>query len=233
MATHLDLQEQEQLDAFKYFYKRYGNLIVWALALALAVFAGINLWRNYERGQSAKAAVLYEEINKAVQAADLEKSNRMWSEMNTHFAATAYAQQAGLLLAKLQFQKEQLDPAIASLNWVVEHAIEEPYKAIASLRLAGVLIEQKKYDQALKQLDRVTSKEFTTLVADRRGDVFMAQGKPDQARAAYQEAWRAADEQLQYRSLIDLKLTPLAGSLAPKPDPAVADTQVAAVQAAQ
>ena len=33
MATQLDLQEQEQLDALKAFWKQYGNLITWLLIL--------------------------------------------------------------------------------------------------------------------------------------------------------------------------------------------------------
>jgi predicted negative regulator of RcsB-dependent stress response len=62
MATPLDLQEQEQLDALKAFWKQYGNLITWALIAALAVYAGLNGWKWWQREQSAKAGALYEQL---------------------------------------------------------------------------------------------------------------------------------------------------------------------------
>jgi len=77
------------------------------------------------------------------------------------------------------------------------------------LRLAGLLLQAKDYDAALKQLDAAKAPTFAALVADRRGDVLLAQGKADEARVAYQAAWKAMDEKVEYRRLIDAKLTAL------------------------
>ena len=43
MATHLDLEEQEQLDALKHFWKQWGNLITWALIVVLGAYTAWNL----------------------------------------------------------------------------------------------------------------------------------------------------------------------------------------------
>jgi predicted negative regulator of RcsB-dependent stress response len=51
--------------------------------------------------------------------------------------------------------------------------------------------------------------EFGALVADRRGDVLLAQGKPDDAKAAYTKAWQTMDAKVDYRRLIEAKLTAL------------------------
>ena len=64
-------------------------------------------------------------------------------------------------------------------------------------------------------LDAARAKEFAALVADRRGDVLLAQGKKDDARTAYQAAYKAMDEKLDYRRLIEAKLTALAAPPAP------------------
>jgi predicted negative regulator of RcsB-dependent stress response len=76
-----------------------------------------------------------------------------------------------------------------------------------------VLLDQKKYDEALKRLDAVALKdgavEFGALVNDRRGDVLLAQGKADEAKAAYTKAWQAMDAKQDYRRLIEAKLTAL------------------------
>jgi predicted negative regulator of RcsB-dependent stress response len=209
MATQLDLEEQEQLDQLKHFWKQYGNLITWVLIIALGAYAAFNGWTWYQRDQSAKAGAMYDELDRAAQAGDAERAGRIFADLKERFPRTAFAQQGGLLAAKIQFDKGQADAARASLAWVSEHAIEPEYQVLARVRLAGVLLDQKKYDEALKQLDGAVPKEFEALVADRRGDVLLAQGKKDEAKAAYQKAHAAMDATVGYRSLIEAKLTAL------------------------
>jgi predicted negative regulator of RcsB-dependent stress response len=132
-----------------------------------------------------------------------------------------------LLAARVQFDRGQIDAASASLTWVAENASEEEYKAVARLRLAGLLMEAKNFDAALKQLDGAKAPTFEALVADRRGDVLLAQGKPVEARAAYQVAWRAMDDKLEYRRLIDAKLTALGAA------PQAVPTAAAAAKASE
>jgi predicted negative regulator of RcsB-dependent stress response len=209
MANHLDLQEQEQLDELKAFWKEHGNLITWVLTLALLVFAGFNGWRYWERQQAEKAAVLFEELDKAVLAGDAARGARVFGDLKDRFPRTAQAQQAGLLNARLQLDKGQADAARAALDWVAQNAAEDEYQAIARLRLAALMLEGKQYDEALKQLDAAKSPEFAALVADRRGDVLLAQGKSAEAQAAYAAAYKAMDEKLDYRRLVEAKLTAL------------------------
>jgi predicted negative regulator of RcsB-dependent stress response len=47
------------------------------------------------------------------------------------------------------------------------------------------------------------------LGADRRGDVLVAQGRSADAVAAYQSAWKELPESLDYRRLVEAKLTAL------------------------
>ena len=209
MATHLDLEEQEQLDQLKSFWKQYGNLVTWLLILALAAYAAWNSWNWWQRDQAVKAGAMYDELDRAAQAGDAAKAAGIFKDMQERFPGTAFTQQGGLLAAKLQFDKGQPDAAVASLGWVAANAIEDEYKTVAHLRLAGLLLDQKKYDEALKQLDAATSKQFEALVADRRGDVLNAQGKPEDAKAAYTKAWQAMDAKIDYRRLIEAKLTVL------------------------
>jgi len=209
MATHLDLEEQEQLDQLKAFWKQYGNLITWTLTLVLAAFAAWNGWNWWQREQAAKAGAIYDELDKAAQAGDVERTAGIFKDLRERFPRTAYAEQGGLLAAKLQAEKQQRDNAIATLGWVAENATETEYRTVARLRLAGLLLDKKQYDEALKQLDGATAKEFEPLVADRRGDVLIAQGKTEEAKAAYLKAYQALDDKVGYRRLIDAKLTAL------------------------
>lgn len=209
MATHLDLQEQEQVDALKAFWQQYGNLITWALVAALAVYAGINGWQYWQRDQAQKAGAMFDELDRAAQAGDADKTARIFADMKDRYGRTAFAQQAGLLTAKVLSEKAKGDDARAALTWVIEQAGDDEYRALARLRLAGLLLDAKQFDEALKQLDAVGAGPFSALVADRRGDVLMAQGKAAEAKAAYLQAWQAMDDKVEYRRLIDAKLTAL------------------------
>lgn len=207
MATQLDLQEQEQIDALKAFWNQYGNLVTWLLVALLAVYAGWNGWNYWQRDQSLKASAMYDALEQAANAGDADKAGRVFSDLKERFAQTAFAAQGGLAAARVQFDKGQLDSAKASLSWVAENAGEDEYRTIARLRLASVLAGAKQYDQALKQLDAAKSAGFEALVADRRGDVLAAAGKGAEAKAAYQAAWAAMDPKIDYRRLIEAKLT--------------------------
>ena len=218
MASHLDLEEQEQIDQLKQFWSQYGNLITWVLIIALGTYAAWNGWNWWQRDQAAKASVMYDELERAAQAGEADKAATLFATLQDRFPRTVFAQQGGLMLAKMQADKGQADKAAATLSWVGEQGAEDEYKSLARLRLAAVLLEQKKYDEALKQLDAGMPKAFEGLAADRRGDVLLAQGKKEEAKAAYQKAWTALGDKVEYRRIVDAKLTALGAP--PQEDPA-------------
>lgn len=230
MATQLDLQEQEQLDALKAFWNKQGNLITWTLVIALGGFGAWNGWNWWQRDQSAKAGALFDEIDRAAQNNDAERSLRVFTDLKDRYPRTAYAQQAGLLAAKVQVSKGQSDAAKASLTWVAENAVEEEMRTIARLRLAAVQADAKQYDDALKTLDAAKGEGFEGLVADRRGDVLMAMGKKAEASAAWLQAYKSLGEKVDYRRLIESKLT-AAGAAPDAPASAPAATASAAAAA--
>ncbi|WP_213953984.1 tetratricopeptide repeat protein [Variovorax sp. dw_954] len=206
MATPLDLQEQEQLDQIKHFWKTWGNLITSVLLVVALAFAGWNGWQYYQRNQAAQAAALYDTLERNVEAGDPATVERTLGEMKDRFGSTPYAQQAGLLAAKALHDKGNAEGSRAALAWVVDKAVDPGYQAVARLRLAAELLDSKGYDEALKQLGASFPKEYEPLVADRKGDIYMAQGKRDEARAEYQKAWTALEPRNDYRRMVEIKL---------------------------
>jgi predicted negative regulator of RcsB-dependent stress response len=209
MATQLDLEEQEQLDQLKAFWAQWGNLISGVVLVLAAAYLAWFGWNWYQRDQALKAGAMYEEFERALQSADAERAGRIFNDMKDRYPRAALTGQAGLAAAKLAGEKEKADAARADLAWVAESAGETEYRAIARLRLAGLLLDEKKYDEALKQLDGVEGAEFQALAADRRGDILMAQGKAEEAKAAYAKAWAAMGAQVDYRRVVEAKLNVL------------------------
>lgn len=209
MAKHLDLEEQEQLDQIKHFWATYGNLISWVLIVVFGSFAAWNGWNYWQRTQGVKAAALYDEVDRAALARDAQRMERALADMQANFGGTTFASQAALLAGKTLFDAGEVDKARAALTWAAEKSDDASYQAVARLRLAALDVEAKAFDQALKTLEAPVPKSFEPLVADRRGDVFMAQGKPDEAKTQYQNAWRALGERTEYRRLVEVKLASL------------------------
>ena len=209
MANHLDLEEQEQLDQLKHFWKQYGNLITWALIIVLGAVAAWNGYQMWQRNQSVQASAMYDEVEKVVRGGDSQKAERAFSDMRERFSSAAYTQQAGLLVAKLTFESGKTDSSKAILNWLAENGSDKGYSSIARLRLSAILIQAKSYDDALKLLGAGISNEFSALADDRRGDIYMLQGKKEEAKAEYQKAYKAFDDQSEYRRLVGVKLNAL------------------------
>ncbi len=209
MATPLDLQEQEQLDELKHFWKTYGNLISGVLIVVMGGFAAWNGYGYWQRSQSAKASALFDEVDRAVTLGDLARVERSLADMKDKFGATLYAQQAALLAAKNFQQKDKADQAQAALSWVADHATDESYAQIARLRLVSLMLQSQNYDEALSRLSKPFTPPYAPLASDLRGDVLSAQNKSQEAIAAYRQAWQKLEESNEYRRLVEAKLNAL------------------------
>ena len=226
MATqHLDLDEQEQLDQIKQFWAKYGNLITWLLIVVLSAYAAWMAYNTWQNKQAANASAIYDQIDKSARNLDLANLKTALNDMNTSYAKTSYANQANLLAAKAYQDKSMPDEAKAALQNVIDNSKDEAYVAMARLRLASVLAQQKNYDAALKALEVKVPESFEGLVADRQGDIHQLNNKPDLAKAAYEAAYKKLPETAVYRRIVEVKLR----SLGIEP-PAVASQAASAAQ---
>lgn len=188
MATY-DLEEQEQLDELKTWWKMHGTIVtavVTALAIAVVVWQGWNFW---QRKQSANASALYTTLQQAVAVQDAKRARNVAGELIDSYSGTAYAGMGALLSARLQADAGDAKTARAQLTWAAENAKDDAMRDLARLRLVAILIDDKAYDDALKQLDAAQpAAALAPRFAEMKGDVFAAQGKPAEAKTAYQAA---------------------------------------------
>jgi predicted negative regulator of RcsB-dependent stress response len=204
-----DLEEQEQLAQLKAWWQKYGNLVTTVITVVLLAFAAWNGWRWYERDQAKTAAGVYGQLEQAVQARDAAKVQTLAASIVEHYGRTTYAVMAALQAAKFNADAGELAKAAEQLQWVIDKSGHEELRAIARVRLAGVLLDEKKYDAALQALAFDAPTAYQPTVLDRRGDVLLAQNKTDEARAAYKDALARAEPQHPLRQIIQLKLDAL------------------------
>jgi predicted negative regulator of RcsB-dependent stress response len=212
MATY-DLDEQERLDELKAWWKRWGNLVMIGLAVAIAASAGWRYWQNRTLTQSLEAAAVYEKLTQSLAGNDAKGAREAGTMLIEHYKGTAYAPRAALLLAKLNVGGKDLKSAQTQLEWAAANSKEPAVKDLARLRLAGVQLDLKQYEAALKTLAGSHSDAFAFRFHDLKGDVLLAQGKKTDARAAYQAAFVEMQEDNPYRTLVELKLDALGGAV--------------------
>jgi predicted negative regulator of RcsB-dependent stress response len=202
----LDMHEQEQVEALKSWWKENGKWVVIALVLGLSAFAAIRGWQIYQSKQSADAAMLYAEVVKQIGSNDAKRVNDAAAALVSKYGSTSYAARAQLLAAQVNIQIKDSALAKTQLQWVIDQVAEEGMQNAARLKLAGLLLDEKNYDGALRLLDALRSETYAGLYADLKGDVLNAQGKTAEARTAYQQALEKTEAKSNYRNLIQLKL---------------------------
>lgn len=204
-----DLEEQEQIAAFKSWWKEYGNLVVLAVVACALSFAAFNGWRYYKHSQSTAAATLHQQLDDAERASDHKKVRDISGRITEKYGSTSYGAYAALSAARAAVQMGDLAGARAQLQWAIDNASEQELRDLARLRLAGVLLDEKKPEEALKVLDVKPVEPLAGLHDDLRGDILLAQGKREEARKAYQAALDKSEAGSAYRAVIQIKLDSL------------------------
>ena len=184
MATY-DLEEQEQLDTLKAWWKQWGNVVT-GLALAVSLsLAGWRGWDWWQQQRAVEASAVYSVLQKAVAQRDMQRVKGATGELLEKFGGTSYASMAALMAGRMALESGDAKTAKAQLSWAVDNA-KDDLRDLAKLRLSSVLLDEKAYDEALRQLGDPATAGFVPRFSDLKGDILFAQGKRAEARSAYQ-----------------------------------------------
>lgn len=203
-----DLEEQEQLDELKAWWKAYGKWVSNGLIALLVVFAAYQAWQYYQSKQAVEGSTQFQALQ-VIDEKDLKAIQAKAAEIMDNHASTPYAGRAALYVAKANYAANDAKSAKAQLEWAIENATETSVHAIATLQLANILSEEKNYAAALKLLEAEHDAGFDGLFSDLKGDVLLALGKKTEAKAAYENALLKLDMDGKYRYLTQQKLEAL------------------------
>jgi len=213
MAVY-DLQEQEQIEALKAWWKQHSRLVVLVVVSCALTFGAVTGWRYYQNRQALAAGQLYGEMETALNSGDKTKARDIAATIVTQYPRTGYAALAALLGARIADDLGDIADAKARLQWLTDNAGDDTTRDLARLRLATLLLDEKKYPDALTLLETPHGAAWDALYADLKGDVLVAQGRAGEARAAYQMAIDKSSAQNAFRALVQAKLDALGGGAA-------------------
>src|SRR5690349_282518 len=148
----LDLEEQEQVAELKAWWRQHGTVIVAVIVVAAVGLAAWQGWRWYQGSQATRAGAFYDTLARAAQAGDAKALRDANGALIESYPRTLYATMGALTAARFYFDRGELKDAKLQLEWAVGHSPSDDFRDLARLRLAACLLEEKAYDEALRQL---------------------------------------------------------------------------------
>ena len=205
MAAHLE--EQQELDNFKYFWKSTGRWLFALLIAAALGYLGYTMYKSHKASQSQEAAeVLAKIVDKMQAKASQAEVNADLTNLQQNYSDSIAAAQATLMAAATEYDARRYDVAEGHLNWVLQNQKAPLVQALAAQRLGIVLLQQKKYDAAIAALNTKVEADFEPLLLEAKGDVYAAQNKTKEAAQSYQQALEKLPKDAIERELLQMKL---------------------------
>ncbi|NVK73046.1 MAG: tetratricopeptide repeat protein [Oceanospirillaceae bacterium] len=204
--------EEEQIEAFKTWWKKNGVKLVIAVAVAVGGYFGWQAWKTSQANYISEASSLYQNLVQA--SADLKDENNQKTvtfiakQLSDDYSDTGYAMFGQLFLARVDAENGKYDEAISALDNAISKTEDVSFIAIANLRVARLMLQKEDYKGAMARAEKVTAKEFTAQQQELIGDILIAQGKRDDARIAYQKASESLGVGANH-PLLDIKLKDL------------------------
>ena len=207
------LSDKEQVERVRQWWRENGWFLIGGAALGGLALFGYNQFNAYQARQAEQAAALYESVKVAADAADLPQATALLEQLRADYPSNAYTQQAGLLVARAALVSDP-DRATADLRFAMENSTDPELAMIARLRLARVLAYREQYQEALGLLTVESPGQFAGRIDEIKGDIYVALGQFNEARAAYLAAMVASGAEVLDRSFLQMKLSDLPGSVA-------------------
>lgn len=212
MATY-NHEDQNNMDGIKAWWDKFGTAITIVLTVLLVTMGGTQAWKYYQQQQAQQAADLYALLQQVQLSNDASKINDAAHLLTEGFPSSGYAPRAALIAAQADARAGNNKRAKLNLQWVIDHAKEPAMQDLARLRIAGILLDEEKYDEALGILNTRHGETFAGLYSDRKGDVLVASRKISEARLSYQAAVDKLDKSNNYYNIVQMKLDALGDSV--------------------
>lgn len=204
MAAHLE--EQQELDNFKHFWKSWGKWLFGLLVVAALGYLGFVLYQDHITSKNQEAAgVLAKMVEKAQNKGDSKGIADDLRNLQQNYTGTIAAAQGTLMAAATEFDHGNYDVAAGHLQWVLNNQKAPLVQVLAAQRLAVVQLQQKKYADALKTVDMPVEQEYQPLLLETKGDIYSAESKNKEAVAAYEQALTKMPKEYSGRELVQLK----------------------------
>ncbi|MDT8319179.1 MAG: tetratricopeptide repeat protein [Xanthomonadales bacterium] len=204
----------EQGEIVKKWLKENGSAIVMGLVIAFGGLFGFKQWQAWQVNNRQQAFAEFEVMTELLSAGQLDAAMSNYQNLREEHSGSPYASMAALQMAQARLDASQTDLAISLYRFVIDKGYPKAMTVIARERLARVLLDQGRAQQALETLqeaDEITG--FESRYAEVRGDIHRFEGRHEEAIAAYLEALETLEAGVGDREALVLKIEALGGTV--------------------
>jgi len=204
----------EQGEIVKKWLRENGSAIVMGLVIAFGGLFGFKQWQSWQESNRQSAAAEFEVLDQLLASGQLDAAMENFQNLQDDYADSPYASMAALNMARARVESNQGDLAIGLYQYVVDNGHPTALTTVARERLARVLLDQGRAEEALQVLDGATDTAgFESRFAEVRGDIHYSLGHVDEAVAAYLEALNLLESGVGDRDKLRMKLHALGAEL--------------------
>lgn len=198
--------EEQQVEAIKQWWKENWASVIGGVLIGIGIIFGGRMWLQNQDLQARSASAAYEAMMSAMNSGQTDISLEFSTNLMTQFADSPYAAFAALSSARVKLEQNDAVAGRAHLQWVIDNAGDEELQHIARVRLARLLLAEGEFAEAIKLANAGDGSSFRGSYDEIKGDAYLAQQQPEQARAAYASALAHLDPAAGIRELIQMKL---------------------------
>jgi len=205
-----EFHEEDDLEKLKAWWKNYGSALVIGVVLGTSTLFGYRYWQQYQHDQAAQASALYDQVVYHMKQQQPDQASTLGGQVMDDYGATPYAGMVALLLARISYDRNDKASAKRQLRWAVENATIGATRHAARLRLAKLMGDEGKHEEALALIREGDRGGFAAEYNELEGDLYTAKGMIDAARTAYAKALAAGQGQDRaYEAVLQMKLANL------------------------
>ena len=179
--------DEQRAEALVDWLKANGAWIFFAIILVIGGIVGWDYYKSHKSDRLLTQSANYYVFEQALESGKLD--DKAIAAVMNDAKAEGFKDLAMLQKAAFQANDNDLKGAIADLQSQLATTKDPVMKDLFRYRLAVALYDNNDYAASMAELNQITTKSFTGLVKSLQGDVYVKEGRIDNAKTVYAEAF--------------------------------------------
>jgi predicted negative regulator of RcsB-dependent stress response len=201
--------EEQQVEAIKKWWKENRWSLIGGAAIGIAALVGGRAWVEGQNVYMESASSEYLNMQEKMTSGKNDEAAVHGAQLLGQYSDTPYASLAAMAMAKIKTEAGDLLAASSHLRWALDNTSQDAVRHEATLRLGRILLADKKHAEALALLNITDAGNYTSAYEQLKGDIYVADEKPEFARTAYARALKQLSPTASDRNSLQMKLDDL------------------------
>lgn len=184
----LEKTDQEQVEELQKWWHENRLALITGLVVGIGALVGWEQWQKSQLESNMNASAMFEEVKRAVDSGNAERADSALERLQKEYAGSSYVVDALATRAALAAKNDQWSDAATLLQEALDSGPQAAIAGLLKVRLARAHWGAGDSDKAVAVLESDIPESFAASADELLGDIEMARGNTDAARAAWERA---------------------------------------------